>query len=292
MKKFVSLVIIILGLIIVYLHSNKDIISNNFKYDKNMYLYNECMKTEYSKVYEEKLSSLDYKSSSIYFKDINNNYEYYYNKNRLYYSASAIKLLEVIYIGEQNIDINKTLVYKPSDARVSSIGMKSHKYYDSISIKDMVSYILKYSDNTAHFMLVDYIGAGTLNEYFKEYNINLTEEDPFISNFSLSLVANLLDRIYKLMDNSEYGVMLRDAMNNDYDNYLNFSDVKFLHKYGLYDIIYHDLGIYDGEDPYFIAVLSTYGNNREVVRQISKKIYEIYEENKKEKEDYCHKYIN
>lgn len=290
MKKFVFLVIIIVIVLMgVYFYENKSVISNTFKYDKDMYLYTECMKNEFSEVYLEKLKSIEYDGSSIYFRDLTNNYEFFYNKDELYYSASTIKLLEVIYIGENNIDINKTLVYEPKHARVSSIGMKTHKYYESVSIKDMVSYILKYSDNTAHYMLVEYLGASTLNEYFKEYNIYLTESVPFINNFSLELAANLLDRVYKLMDNTEYGIMLRESMNNDFDNYLNFSDVKFLHKYGLYDVFYHDLGIYDNSNPFFIAVLSTYGYNLEKTTEISKKIYEVYEENKEAKKEYCKK---
>ena len=57
---------------------------------------------------------------------------------------------------------------------------------------------------------------------------------------------------------------------------------------------FHDIGIYDSDNPYTIAILTQYGNKGEDVygnkiREISKKIYEIYNKNLELKKEYCQK---
>lgn len=236
---------------------------------------------------------------AIYFKDLNNNYELKLNENKIYYSASTSKIFMVIYLLEKyrnnEIDLETKLVYKPSDAMQGSIGMKQHKYYDEVSLSEMIKYMLVYSDNTAYFMLLKYVGLDNLKTYFKEYNLVMESYDPFIRNYSADLAMKSLTRLYDLLQVDDgYAKLIKDSMNNRNMNYLNFDDKIFLHKYGYYDVSYHDIGIYDDTDnPYLIAILTLYGNNNYdvKVKEISKKIYEIYNKNLNLKEEYCQNLI-
>lgn len=236
---------------------------------------------------------------AIYFKDLNNDYELKVNENKIYYSASTSKVFVVIYLLEKyrnnELDLETKLVYKPSDAMQGSIGMKQHKYYDEVSLSEMIKYMLVYSDNTAYFMLIKYIGLDNLKMYFEEYNLVMESYDPFIRNYTADLAIKSLDRLYKLLQvDDDYTKLIKESMNNRNMNYLNFDEKVFLHKYGYYDVSYHDIGIYDDINyPYLIAILTLYGNNNYdvKVKEISKKIFEIYNENLDLKEEYCQNLI-
>ena len=189
------------------------------------------------------------------------------------------------------IDLNTTLVYRPDIDMKGSIGMKKHKYYDKVSILELILHLLRYSDNTAHFMLIEYIGVDNLKNYFKEYNLNIGVGDPFVRNYT-SLIANQsIERLYKLLDNDNYKE-IKDAMNNNNNmNSLSFDDVVIYHKYGWIDSTYHDIGFYDGDNPYVVSILTTRGTSDYgvFVREISKKIYNIYNKNLELKKEYCTK---
>ena len=278
MKKVLGIIVVILLCLISFFlykeyFDNKDIITSVFKAqdNKDKILYNNCLNSSYK--YDgidddfNELVSVYKNNVAIYFKDINNDYVLEYNSNKIFYSASTSKVFMVIYLLEQyrnnNLDLETKLVYKPSDAMQGSIGMKKHKY----------------------------VGLDTLKEYFKEYNLVMESYDPFIRNYSASLANKSLERLYNLLlVDDNYSKLIKDAMNNRNMNYLRFDDKVIYHKYGYYDVSYHDIGMYlDTDYPYFISVLTLYGNGNysEVVNNISKKVYEIYAKNLKLKEEHC-----
>ena len=316
MKKLIRVILIILTylvgvfLFVKYKYNNKNTFEeqtlNVFK-DEEMLKkqkYLQCMNESFkdNSIDEEfaNISNTYAKSGlAIYFKDLINNYELKLNENKIYYSASTSKVFMVIYLLEKyrnnELDLETKLVYKPSDAMQGSIGMTQHTYYDEVSLSEMIKHMLVYSDNTAYFMLIKYVGLDNLKTYFKEYNLVMESYDPFIRNYSADLAMKSLDRLYKLLQvDDEYTKLIKESMNNKNMNYLNFDDKVFLHKYGYYDVSYHDIGIYDDIDnPYLIAILTLYGNNNYdvKVKEISKKIYELYNKNISLKEEYCQSVI-
>ena len=69
-----------------------------------------------------------------------------------------------------------------------------------------------------------------------------------------------------------------------------------MHKYGLYDINYHDIGIYESDNPYIIVILTSYGNLGKynfapLVSDISEKVYILYNINLNLKQEYCQSLI-
>lgn len=227
---------------------------------------------------------------AVSFKDLNNNYELNFNEKKIYYSASASKVFDVIYILENNIDLTESLVYRPDIDMKGSVGMKKHKYYDKVTLLELISHLLRYSDNTAHYMLIEYIGVDNLKNYFKEYNLNITVDDPFVRNYTATLARISIERLYNLLnsDNEDYKT-IKDSMNNNNMNSLSFDNVLINHKYGWYESTYHDIGFYDSDNPYVIAVLTTSGSSdyNYVVNDISKKIYNIYFKNLELKREFC-----
>ena len=227
---------------------------------------------------------------AVSFKDLNNNYELNFNEEKIYYSASASKVFDVIYILENNIDLTGSLVYRPDIDMKGSVGMKKHKYYDKVTLLELISHLLRYSDNTAHYMLIEYIGVDNLKNYFKEYNLNITVDDPFVRNYTATLARISIERLYNLLnsDNEDYKT-IKDSMNNNNMNSLSFDNILINHKYGWYESTYHDIGFYDSDNPYVIAVLTTSGSSdyNYVVNDISKKIYNIYTKNLELKREYC-----
>ena len=159
---------------------------------------------------------------------------------------------------------------------------------EDVSLKDLMNYAISVSDNTAHLMLIDYIGFSKLKEYGKSLGGKVTLEggDKFGNQTADDMII-YLNKAYELINNNKNGSLLKEAMLNTEVNYLNFDDVVFGHKYGSWDIYFHDVGIYFGKEPYLIAVLTTSDKNKKVVTEISKKVYDIHTNLVTSKDKYC-----
>ena len=265
--------------------------------------YQECMSKPYKmETLDQEFTELmnSYKGSNsvaIYFTDVKNEYSYNYNPNQGFYSGCVTKLFGTIYLIEQaragKIDLHDTYTYTSADKRPFSDLMDKHKIGEKIPITTLMDYYLTTSDNTAYFIIIRNIGANTLNKYFKEkYGLTLhfTDNHPFESLYTAELGNKFLMILNDLLQvDDEYSALVRKSMANDVENTLNFDDVKFLHKYGEYDIYHNDIGIYDSDNPYLVTILThyTYDGYKEKIPAINKKLYTIYKKNLEEKEKYC-----
>ena len=274
--------------------------------DKDMELreqkYKECMKQPYKMdTLDEEFNNL-FKSYSnlnlgIAFTDVNNDYTYYLNEKKGYYSGCVVKIFSVIYFVEKaragEIDLNSTLTYKPEDKHQFSDMTDQHNFYDEIPITTLIRYMLTISDNSAYFIIIHNYGADTFNNYFRDkYGIHLTftNNHPFISNYTAELGNKSLELLYDVLKvDDEYSKLIREAMSNEVENTLNFDDVKFLHKYGEYDVWHNDIGIYDTDNPYLVTILTTaaYGDYKGLISGVNKDMYTIYKKNLESKENYC-----
>lgn len=266
-------------------------------------IYNDCINSPYKdeevdEMFTNLLNQLNSNNISIYFEDLNNNYSLTLNVDKSYYGASLIKLFVASYLvdnaREGNIDLNDKIVYTHNYSIVDTVELKNYKVNDEIPLSDLLKYSISVSDNAAHFMLFDYIGANNLKIYAKnKFNVNLTISDSNrYSYLTVSDTNALLNYVYELINvDDEYSELLVNAMNNTFCNGLNFDDITFLHKYGYYEQFYHDIGIYNSENPYLISIFTTYGNEDKShiskLSEVSKKIYEIYEFNLSKKQNYC-----
>ena len=257
--------------------------------------YTVCMKKQYdeSELDEElnnKINEIDYYirtnyKASIVYEDAKTSFHYEYNPDTVYYGASLIKIVEAMYLFDEatvgNINLDSRLTYYSKYVVPYSEGMSKKNIGDEVSLKELISYALMYSDNSAHFMLSDYIGKDNIIAYGKKLGAQniLTGEDTF-GNQSATDTNIYLKHAYEIISSgSEYGKLLKRYMANTHYNSLYLGEKNNVaHKYGWYQKYYHDIGIVYEEHPYFISILTNHGNEnfKEIVRDIHKKINELH----------------
>lgn len=193
---------------------------------------------------------------SVGYVSLNNNFTYLYNENKTYFGASLIKTIDAMYIYENNIT-DKTLIEK-------------------------VKLAISKSDNSAHAYLVKSIGTSKLKSYSKSIGVTLGYcNERFYCNTTVINQLNYLTHLYKLINTLDKGHELESYYINDYGNYLSFDKTYTnIHKYGNSDQYFHDVGIFKGENPYMIVVLTAEKlnsnlNYRTLISNISSKINDL-----------------
>jgi len=263
-------------------------------------VFEECMNNPYkSPKIEEQIDILKRKYTNngiaFVFLDIENEYSYSLNEQEQFYGASIIKLLEANYLINQALDkkisLDEKIMYEQKHQLNYSIELEKYHFGDEISLRNLIFYAISVSDNTAHEMLLEYIGIDNLKEYANTLGIQLTiNESEHFGYLNALDGLKILQETYKIIkEHNKYSKLLSRAMNNDYYNSLNFKNINFLHKYGLTEEYYNEIGIYLNEEPYLISIFSTsaYDNYQEIISTLSEKIYNIYIQNIEEKNQYC-----
>ena len=309
--------LLVIGLYICYFNSNKnnvsDIYSDNLSYsdeikeDNLLDEYNNCLSdtyntyddTPYLAAMEEKLTAyLENYNVSVAFKDINTGYTYEYNSDKTYYAASTIKMLDAIYIYwnayNGKIDLDSEVTYLAKNKRGSSLRMQNYKIGDKVSLRKLVEYAITVSDNTAHDMLVDYIGKSTL----KEFGNSLGATTTLVGTDDFGAINNRDSMIYletlnDLINNTgELGEELKSYFVNSDQNYLNFPNegISAVQKYGEYNSYYHANGIVYAENPYLVSILTLHGYDdfEKVIRNINTEIYNLQKEFYKNSQNVCY----
>lgn len=258
--------------------------------------YNSCLVKAYSEEeltdeLKQKMKEIDslivdnnYKTS-VYYEDITTGFNYKYNETRVYYGCSLIKLVDALYLidkassGEIDLDEVK-IVYEDKYKKAYSLGMATRTIGEEISLRDLITYAISVSDNSAHLMLIDYIGFSNLKKYGQSLGakVILTGGDNF-GNQTAEDTNIYLKKAYDIIkNNSLYGEFLKSIMDNNDRNAFNTDSIKIYHKYGSYDMYYHDIGLSLEENPYAISIFTLHEktNYSEVVQSVHGKIRELH----------------
>lgn len=259
--------------------------------------YNACLnrtftEEEMTEELEQKQKEIDafitsnhYKTSVLY-EDLTTGFSYSYRPTTVYYGCSLIKIVDAIYLinkaiaGEINLD-TETVTYTANYKRAFSSGMEKRKIGEKVSLRDLIDYAITYSDNSAHLMLIDYIGFNTLKTYGQGLGakVILTGGDNF-GNQTVEDTTIYLKEAYRIIiENEEYGPFLKRIMNNDNRNAFNTDSIRIYHKYGSYGDNYHDIGLsLDDENPYAISIFTLHENSGylRVVQGIHEKVRELH----------------
>lgn len=226
----------------------------------------------------------------ISYSELDDIYYYGYQDKQVIYGASLIKLVDALYILDNDININSTIKYTSKYYNKHNKGLTKHNVGDDITLDNIVKHALSVSDNGAHKMLIDYIGFDNLKNYGRSLGaeVILTGGD----NFGMQTASDTniyLTRLYELLKENSNSEQFKEYMINDFHSYLNVNNLEVAHKYGYYDYIFHDIGIVFDEHPYAISVLTKYGNKdyAKVINEISLKVYEHHKNYWNEKNDYC-----
>lgn len=247
--------------------------------------YNKCMNRELDEKDSdaETLSVIDnlniYLSSnynlSVLYTDLTSGYSYVYNPDVTYYAASTMKTLGALYVYEKaykgELDLDTEVTYTKEHKMGSSAEMKNYKVGSKIKLRDLVKYSITVSDNTAHNMIIDYVGIDNVRNYGLNMGATLSHTNYDLFGYINIIDAKLyLNKLYYLVNNTgDFGAELEEYFLTADQNYLDIKDsnISAIHKYGEYENVYHDIGIVYDEHPYSIVILTNEGNkNHELVK--------------------------
>ncbi len=258
--------------------------------------FSSCLEKEYDEseestnILQKKKEIDDYVQSynlSVFYEDLTYGYSYSYQPDDIYYAASTIKVLDALYIytkaaaGEINLD--DTMTYYSYYRQGSSSEMDKHSFGSKITLRDLVKYTITVSDNTAHKMLVSYIGWNTLHNFGEELGASNTINSwDYFGNIDAHAGIVYMKAVYDFVQNNdELGEELKSYFVSSDDNNLKFEDrgIEALTKYGNYDMYYHNIGVVDAYHPYALTVLTKVGQvkGKEVMSNISSMIYDLHD---------------
>lgn len=269
--------------------------------------YNSCLNREYS---EETLSE-DVKSKmneltsylsetyevSVKYEDLSSGFVYTYNLDKVYYAASTIKSLDALYIytkaAQGEISLDETMEYTAKYKWSSSKEMSKLEYGTKVTLRDLVKYAVVVSDNSAHQMLVSYIGRNNLKEFGQSLGAKntLVGADNF-GSIDVNDAIIYMKAVNDFINNNEtLGEELKSYFVQAEQNDLELPEygIEAAHKYGQYSYYYHDIGIVYDDSPYVVAILTLEGgsNFEEKVKDINKHIYEMHKFYNDKKKELC-----
>lgn len=317
--KIIFIILIILLCFYFHKHNNKDelvinTIQNNevekeekIKKEKEE-KYNVCLKEKYNEdedneIIQEKKEELTLfikkYNPGLYYLDPETGFYYIYNEDKEFYAASTIKMLDALYIYNNAlngfIDLDEEVKYKSSNYMGVSKKMKKYDYGDKIALRDLVEYAVTVSDNTAHNMLVEYIGFNNLKEYGKSLGATKTlVGGDIFGQINIDDAIIYLKELYRFTnEDNKYSEELKQIFLDSEQNYLDIPEenIQAAIKYGEYEYYYHENGIVYAKHPYLLSILSTIGKNEDAFRSINEKVYELHKTFYSEREKKCYSEI-
>lgn len=272
--------------------------------------YNACLNQKYieeeksekiTELEDELTSYLKKYNLSVKFVDIKLNYTYSYNETEVYYAASTIKMLDALYIYEKasddTIDLNSTKKYTKNFKVLYSASLEKHKIGDMISLRDLVKYAITVSDNSAHQMLVDYIGFNNLKKYGNELGAKntLIGGDNF-GHIDVNDSIVYLQELYNFIEtNTELANELKSYFISSDENFLKDEEngIEAATKYGEYGTTFHNNGIVYAKNPYLISILTSLGKKTgsNAIKKINSKIQNLQNNIYENHANYCRQKI-
>lgn len=235
---------------------------------------------------------------SVSYEDLNLGYSYLFKPNETYYAASTIKALDALYMytlaSEGQIDLDETMTYTKKYRWGASAYMKNIKYGTKVKLRDLVKYAVKVSDNSAHQMLISYIGYSKLKEFGE--NLGATKTLSGYDNFGYINVDDAIIYMKALNEFFNNGGELGEELKQIFleadqnDLALPAHDIQAAHKYGQYSEVYHDIGIVYDKNPYVIAILTKEGNRKDyeqIIKDINEHVYKLHTLYHNNRENIC-----
>ncbi len=194
---------------------------------------------------------------SVAYLNLDNEFTYIYNGNKEYFGASLIKVIDAMYIYENNMLDKKT--------------------------KEHVKQAISASNNSSHAYLVNKIGKNKFKKYINKISFRTPQCNSL--NYCQTTVHDQLSYwiyLHYLLESHPNGEELKSYFLNNVGNHLSFNN-KYdnLHKYGASEGYYHDSGIfYNVDSPYIVVILShnlntTNKSTSSIFKAISKRISEL-----------------
>ena len=213
----------------------------------------------------------NYKStnkSSFVIMDIRSGAMISYNADWYVPTASTVKAPYICYVLTEEIDkgnasMDDILVYKEEFYDADGSGdIRFHEFGSKYTVKEVIEYILYYSDNVGYRMLQDHFGVENYNKWLKSLGcktfVNGTSTKwGFVSARDS---AKIWTEIYRYMYTGKYGDFFKkELLTTGYSpirkNLGHLYDVA--NKFGGATVGWHDTGIvFKGDNPYILILLT------------------------------------
>lgn len=219
--------------------------------------------------------------TGIVIKDLQNNWEFDYNKDTLFPSASLAKLpiMAACFLAaeEGKLKLDREVKLESSEKLTGSGLLKNMRPGTAFTIRELIGLMIYESDNTATNMLTDMLGLDYLNSCFKAFGLKNTSlsrkvadfvsRDQGIENYTTAEdMAIILEKIYsrtlasKDVSQRCIKVLKLQRVNDRIPRYLP-ADIMTAHKTGLEDFVCHDAGIvFTCKGNMLICILTKHAN--------------------------------
>lgn len=226
---------------------------------------------------------------SYAYKNLITNDIFSFNLDVCFYAASSIKILVCLYLYEQaekdpNILDNK-ITLTSEDFKQGSGVLKNNKEKLEYTIRELIYYSLKDSDNTAYIKLMNYVKQDELKEYGLSLGATHTlEGKDLFGIINASDMICYLTRLYEYLNrNTKLSNELKAFMSNPSYKIIDLKNVDnnlFVRKYGSYGIAFHEVGLVYDKRPYILIILTQKNELRKSIKEryinkVAKKINKI-----------------
>ncbi|MFA4888896.1 MAG: serine hydrolase [Candidatus Omnitrophota bacterium] len=242
--------------------------------------------------------------TGIVIKDLRNNWEISYDKDKIFPSASLAKIpiMSVCFLAadQGRINLDRNIALKSADKLTGSGVLKDMPAGTTFSVERLIGLMIYDSDNTAANMVTNLLGIDFLNNAFNGFGLKSTSlsrriadyqsRDKGIENYTTAQdMALLLEKIYQRNLGNKYvsdqciSMLKLTRINDRIPKYLPV-DITIAHKTGLENGVCHDAGIvFTCKGDFIIVVLTKHGNansipSKEFIAKIALHTYVYFEQ--------------
>lgn len=201
---------------------------------------------------------------SVYLETVNHDFSYSYDGDKVRRTASSIKLPFIAYVmslaDKGQVNLNKTLTYT-ENFKIDGTGIIQFEPIGTeYTIKKLTELVIRYSDNVAYLMLLNYIGESNFVQFLSE----LDAQSPNNRVFSTArILTKSMEYVYQEKNKSKnmnmlYG-WLQDSIFDD-GVAVGLPGVDVAHKTGwmpMYTVSNDIALVKDEKNPYFITIMTS-----------------------------------
>ncbi|MBO5928898.1 MAG: serine hydrolase [Clostridia bacterium] len=202
---------------------------------------------------------------AAYYKDLITGYSVEYRADTDFQTASVIKAPYVKFLLESGVD--RTELLKSTTRQGGSGCVDDFPLGTEFTVEQLMEYAIRYSDNTAYYMLCKRFGFEEFMEYAKSIGVNITLKlnfpKPRVGYLSARNAGLYFEDIARYLENdSPEAKLLKQWLTTTEETrqipaaFENKYTVA--HKYGAQgNEAYHDAAVVYAEKPYVLVILST-----------------------------------
>lgn len=222
----------------------------------------------------------------IVYKNFSTGYKYSQEDNKYFTAASTIKVVYAMRIYDRirngEVSEDADIYYNPNHLEEGNGQITNNNKKNSYKLDYVIQNMIQYSDNTATNMLVgdSVTAADLLIKYFNSLGVNLSMEEAQKNRVTPAMMEVVWTKLYnerdkyskliKYLEDSEAGEVIKEGIPNK----------KIASKYGAIEANYHETAIVFGDKDYILLIYTNKLNNsKQAIKDISKKIDEITNNN-------------